>query len=157
MTVPDLDLSASFHPGVFSQHLLWPVSYQSPQCLKDVRVRLMTLAPSPSVHRPHQPLCSSPRGFYVLRPQGLLQVLFPPSGHLFFGTSSGEHFLLLELISVGSLQEEVPDPLDKVKASYSMLSLSSMDVSPLHTSRLTLTHSLCDSLAHMDSPRPADG
>lgn len=97
--------------------------------------------------------------WWILRPQtsGPLQVLFPPSGHLFSGTSSGEHFLLLELISVGSLQEEVPDPLDKVKASYSMLSLSSMDVSPLHTSRLTLTHSLCDSLAHMDSPRPADG
>lgn len=47
---------------------------------------------------------------------GPLQVLFPPAGRLFSGTLSGEQFLLLELISVGSLQEEVPDPVDKVKA-----------------------------------------
>lgn len=96
MTVPDLDLSASFHAGIFSQHLLWPVSFQSPQCLKDVRVRLMTLAPSPSVSWPHQPLGSSPHGFYFLRPQGLCKCfslhldVYSPALHL------GNIFLLLE-------------------------------------------------------------
>lgn len=83
ITVPDLDLAASSHPRVLSQHLLWSVCYQGISHATAPHT-LCVLATAASMQFP----------LWILIPQTSwrLQMLLPLSGYPFFDTSFGKLF-----------------------------------------------------------------